>query len=134
MPKYFSIIAMLVCSSCALVFGQSQKGKPEAKGEIFYEIKGDKLNLEARCENRSGQALSLSYTFEISRADTRGNTVSNSQGGKKQLAPGESKTLSSTSVSWGEGSRVRAVLKTYYQKKLLDTQVLELPAEDKADE
>ena len=116
------------------MLGQGPGKNPAVEGQIIYEIKRSKLSLKAQCENKSGEELELRYEFEIAQIDKGNNSVSNKQGGKKELAAGESKTLSSTALSWREGSRIKAVLKIYHKNKLLHTSTLELPIEKAAAE
>lgn len=116
------------------MLGQGTGKKPAVEGQIVYEIKGNKLSLKAQCENKSGEELELRYEFEIAQIGKGNNSVSNKQSGKKELADGASKTLSSTALSWREGSRIKAVLKIYHKNKLLDASTLELPAEKEAEE
>ncbi|MCB0567365.1 MAG: hypothetical protein KDD01_23605 [Phaeodactylibacter sp.] len=104
--------------------------KTTVDGQILYEIKGHKLNLTAQCENKTNKSLDLSYKLKIAQTDSGNNSVSNSQGGKKELAALESKTLSSSTLSWREGSRIIVTLDIYHKKKLLDSETLELPVEE----
>ena len=131
MHRSFSALAFVFFSGI-LLFGQGMGKKPVVDGQIVYEIKGDKLKIKAQCENKSDKTLALTYKLSIAQIDGSNNSVSNSQGGKKELAPMESKTLSSSSLSWHEGSHVKITLDIYHKKKLLDSETLELPVvEDK---
>ncbi|MCB0592976.1 MAG: hypothetical protein KDD28_02720 [Phaeodactylibacter sp.] len=129
MHKSFSALVFVFFSGI-LLFGQGMGKKPTVDGQIAYEIKGDKLKIKAKCENKSDKALALTYKLSIAQIDGSNNSVSNSQGGKKELAPMESKTLSSSSLSWHEGSHVKITLDIYHKKKLLDSDTLELPAQE----
>lgn len=133
MQKIISTCVFFLCAG-VFVLGQGTGKKPAVEGQIVYEIKGNKLSLKAQCENKSGEELELRYEFEIAQIGKGNNSVSNKQSGKKELADGELKTLSSTALSWREGSRIKAVLKIYHKNKLLDTSTLELPAEKEAEE
>ena len=129
MHRFFSALMIFFCSS-VFVFGQGMGKKTTVDGQILYEIKGHKLNLTAQCENKTNKSLDLSYKLKIAQTDSGNNSVSNSQGGKKELAALESKTLSSSTLSWREGSRIIVTLDIYHKKKLLDSETLELPVEE----
>ncbi len=107
--------------------------KATVDGQILYEIKGNKISIEAYCENLSEKSLELTYKMKVAQMDERNNSVSNSQGGKKELAALESKTLSSSSFSWREGSRLKISLDIYHRKKLLDSDTLELSMTDESE-
>ncbi|MCB9291605.1 MAG: hypothetical protein H6559_00510 [Lewinellaceae bacterium] len=128
MNRSFSALVFFFFSGI-FVFGQGLAKKVPVDGQILYEVKGDKLKIEAHCENQTDKRLSLTYKLSIEQHDSNNNTVSNSQGGKKELEAMESKTLSSTSVSWRKGSSLRATLKIYHKKKLLDTVILDLSSD-----
>ena len=130
MHKFFSALMIFFCSS-VFVFGQGMGKKMTVDGQILYEIKGHQLNLKAQCENKTNKSLDLTYKLKIAQTDSGNNSVSNSQGGKKELAALESKTLSSSTLSWREGSRITVTLNIYHKKKLLDSETLELPMEEK---
>lgn len=128
MRRSFSALMVFFCS-VVIVLGQGMGKKETADGQILYEIKGNKLSVKAHCENTSNKSLEINYKLKVAQTDERNNSVSNSQGGKKELAARESKTLSSSSFSWREGSRIKITLDIYHKKKLLDSDTLVLPQE-----
>lgn len=129
MKSFFSAMMLLLIGG-SFVFGQGMGKKAAVDAQILYEINGDQLNIKAQCENHLDKGLEITYKLKIAQSDERNNSVSNSQGGKKELAPMESKNLSSSSLSWREGARIKATLEIYHKKKLLDSDTLELPAEE----
>ncbi|MCO6478865.1 MAG: hypothetical protein J5I94_19680 [Phaeodactylibacter sp.] len=132
MCKFFSAVAVFLFGG-VFAFGQGMGKKATVEGQIFYEIEGNKLRIEAYCENLSDKSLELTYKMKIAQTDARNNSVSNSQGGRKELAALESKTLSSSSFSWREGSRFTITLDIYHKKKLLDSDTLELSATEESE-
>lgn len=129
MHRFFSALMIFFCSS-VFVFGQGMGKKTTVNGQILYELKGDKLSLKAQCENKTDKSLDLTYQLKIAQTDSGNNSVSNSQGGKKELAAHESKILSSSTLSWREGSSITVTLNIYHKKKLLDSNTLTLPVEE----
>ena len=125
MLRLLSVLMIVLCS-VVFLFGQGTGKKAIVDGQIRYKINGNKLSLEALCENQSNKSLTLTYKLKVNQSDSHKNTVSNSQGGKKELAALESKSLSSTAISWHKGSSVTAVLDIYHRNKLLDSDTLEL--------
>lgn len=106
--------------------GQQNQKDTTLIAKILHRKENASITLQVACKNNGKETEHFFYEMQISQQDSRGNNISNKQGGEIELAPGEMEVSSSTTLNYQQGAKLEVFLKLLQKKKIIATDTFRL--------